>query len=241
MYHRTDKIKKLEFKLKKVFLGFFFLVSFHIQSNMVFVPVSVLSNTFDYNLYRVYSSLNLHDLNFEAFYNAYRGMKILNDAQVSNNDSILTIVDFTKPSSEERLYVIDILNKKLLFHTLVAHGKNSGDVYAESFSNVINSHQSSLGLYLTGDVYYGKHGYSLILNGMEQGTNDNAKDRAIVIHGANYVSKKYIEQYGRLGRSFGCPAIPNNITRKLIDLIKNGSCLYLYHPSSSAEMNLALH
>lgn len=170
----------------------------------------------------------------EAFKYAYSGFKKLTEEELLTNDSLLTIVDYSKPSFEERFFVIDLKNKKLICKSLVAHGRNTGEIFAESFSNSTQSHKSSLGLFVASDTYNGRHGYSLHLDGMEKGLNDNARQRAIVIHGANYVSESFIEQNGRIGRSFGCPALPNDISEEVINLIKGGSCLYIYHPQISS-------
>jgi hypothetical protein len=144
------------------------------------------------------------------------------------NDRVITIIDFTKPSYLERLFVIDLVGEKVLYKSLVAHGKNSGENYATSFSNNPDSHQSSLGYYLTGKPYIGRHGYSLLLDGLEKGINDNARKRAVVIHGAEYVSQSYIESNGRLGRSFGCPALPEETVSEIIDTIQEKSLLFIY-------------
>ena len=144
---------------------------------------------------------------------------------------MLTLIDFTKPSNEERLLVLDMAEGKLLFHSLVAHGRNSGDLYATGFSNHPESHQSSLGLYLTEGTYTGKNGYSLRLNGLEKGVNDNALARAIVIHGAAYADPSVCRGGRRLGRSWGCPALPPALNRPIIDTIKGGSVLYIYGES----------
>jgi len=166
-----------------------------------------------------------------ALYEAYTRFSttLLHNADI--NDSLLTIIDFSKPSSEKRLFLIDFKNQRLLVNSLVAHGQNSGSLFAKTFSNRPKSHMSSLGLYITDHTYSGKHGYSLRLRGIDKGLNDKAYERAIVIHGANYVSEKYIKQVGRIGRSFGCPALPSQMNKEIIDLIKDGSCLYIYHPS----------
>lgn len=186
------------------------------------------SSTMD-QVFLLHQKIACEDLSFLAFSTAFLNFQS-NKAQF-NNDSILTVVDFSKPSSQDRFFVIDIKNAKLLIKTLVAHGRNSGDLYAERFSNTISSLQSSLGVFRTGSTYVGKHGNSLLLDGLQKGINDKARERAVVIHAADYVSNNYVKQQGRLGRSFGCPALSNEMNDKVIKLIKNGSCLYLYHPS----------
>ena len=142
--------------------------------------------------------------------------------------SILVVIDFTKPSTEERFYVIDMKREKLLYVSHVSHGRNSGENYATSFSNVNGSHKSSLGFYLTDNVYTGRNGYSLILDGLEEGINDRARERAIVIHGAAYSNPSAIAGGGRLGRSHGCPALPEAVSRPIIDAIKGGAVIYIY-------------
>ena len=174
---------------------------------------------------KVYHNCGLEGkLDYEIFENA---MECLDELEF-NNEGLLTIIDFTKPSTEKRLFIIDLNNQELIHHTLVAHGKNTGLNVAEIFSNTSQSLQSSLGFYNTGEPYYGKHGYSLRLDGLEKGINNNARKRAIVIHGAKYVSEDFIEDHGRLGRSWGCPALPVDQTKEIIDLIKKGTCLYIY-------------
>lgn len=168
--------------------------------------------------------------NFESFAKAFEGYEQLKNQGKIEND-ILTIVDFSLPSTEDRMWVIDMKTKTILLQSLVAHGRNSGDNVATNFSNVSESFQSSLGFYSTGEVYQGKHGFSLRLDGLEKGINDNARNRAVVIHGADYVSKSFIKQHGRLGRSQGCPAVPYEIHETLINTIKNKSCLFIYHSS----------
>ena len=140
----------------------------------------------------------------------------------------LSIIDFNRSANEKRLWVIDMEKKELIYRTLVAHGRNSGQEFAQSFSNSSGSFQSSLGFYLTAYTYNGKHGNSLKLYGLEENINDAAFDRGIVIHGADYVSEQFIKNHGRLGRSLGCPAVPQNICNKLVSSIQNGSCLFIY-------------
>jgi hypothetical protein len=160
---------------------------------------------------------------------AIAGYRTLKEQGKVLNDGILTIIDFNKPSFSERLFVIDVNEGRVLYSGLVAHGIGSGDIFAENFSNDPGSHRSSLGFYTTGETYDGKHGYSLRLFGMEPGINDNAESRSIVIHGANYVSYDYVRKFGRLGRSQGCPAVSFESFQQIIDLIKGGSCLFIFH------------
>lgn len=172
------------------------------------------------------------DINEAAVRLALKGYEKLKELGQINNRKYLTIVDYSKPSNTERFYVIDMLLEQVIIKTLVAHGKNSGNLIPVNFSNKIASLKSSLGFYVTGNTYSGKHGTSLILDGVEQGINDQAKNRAIVIHGANYVNDDLISD-GRspIGRSFGCPAVPNNKVKNIITTIKGGSCLFVYAPN----------
>ena len=147
--------------------------------------------------------------------------------------NLLTVIDYSMPSSQERLFVFDLDSQKLLFRELVAHGKNSGDNITSYFSNSPSSLASSLGLFVTEDTYIGKNGYSLRLRGLEEGVNDMAWDRAIVMHGAYYVSREAIRVLGRLGRSWGCPAVRSEIAHQLIDTIRGGSPIFAYYPEKS--------
>lgn len=164
---------------------------------------------------------------FEMAFEGYENLKLQH--KLENN--ILTIIDFSLSSNQKRLWVIDMNSNEVLFHTLVAHGMNSGAEFATNFSNKPESYKSSLGFYLTAEIYSGKHGSSMRLDGLEKGVNDNARDRAIVMHGADYVSDIFAKNNGRLGRSQGCPAVPNNMVNKIITKIKNKSVLFIYHPS----------
>jgi L,D-transpeptidase catalytic domain len=143
-------------------------------------------------------------------------------------ENVLSIVDFSQPSFRKRLYIIDLVNPRLLFNTYVAHGRRSGKETATRFSNKPRSLESSVGFYVTADTYMGSNGYSLKLNGVESGFNNNAARREIVLHGADYVSEQFINMNGCLGRSWGCPAVPLGESRDIIDSIKNGSCLFIY-------------
>lgn len=174
---------------------------------------------------QLYLEMNLEGVvNYTAFEQAIAGYTKIEQ----KNKEILTLVDFSKPSTEERFYVFDMKHKKLLFTSLVSHGKNSGGNYATSFSNENGSLKSSLGFFLTENTYQGRNGYSLILNGLEKGINDRARERAIVIHGAAYSNPSVIASSGRLGRSFGCPALPLSVSKPIINTIKNGSLLFIY-------------
>jgi len=147
---------------------------------------------------------------------------------------LLAIADFSLSSNTKRLWVVNMATHEVLYHTWVAHGRNTGDEFAQSFSNAAESNKSSLGFYATGVIYNGKHGMSLRLNGLEKGVNDNALRRAVVMHGADYVSESFIHQHTRLGRSLGCPAIPNDMVKPVLNTLRDGSCLFIYHPSRFA-------
>lgn len=181
----------------------------------------------------VYDSLHLDlkGLSEQAFEYAKQGFNKLAGEGKLNNDSILSIVDFSKPSSEKRLFVLDIKNYKMLFNTWVAHGQNTGREWATHFSNQHESHKSSPGFYVTMGTYEGKNGYSLKLEGLESGINDNAYERGIVMHGADYVSQSLANSRGWVGRSHGCPAVPEQLNRPIINTIKGGSCFFVYHPT----------
>jgi hypothetical protein len=146
---------------------------------------------------------------------------------------VLTVCDFTQSSSSKRLYVIDVAHNKLLFNTYVSHGMNSGVEYATSFSNKANSFKSSLGFFVTSKTYFGRNGLSLKVKGLEKGFNDLASKRHIVLHGSDYITPQYLKDNGEMGRSLGCAAMPNVMSPKIIKAIKNGSCLFIYHPTAN--------
>ena len=166
----------------------------------------------------------------------YFNLKLAN--RLSGNSNVITVVDFNKPSREKRMWIIDVLNKSLLLNTWVAHGQGSGDDMATNFSNNNESHQSSLGFYLTDDVYFGKHGRSLRLEGLDAGINSSAKARGIVIHAADYVCQNTINQLGRLGRSFGCPAVNPEVSDMVINTIKGRSVLFINGNNSNYTSKL---
>ncbi len=175
----------------------------------------------------VYESLNDSALPYGVFKNAYTGyISLHNDSLINNN--ILTIIDYSLSSNKKRLWVINMDSMAVLYNVLVAHGRKSGKEYAKNFSNTPNSYMSSLGFFVTDKTYYGKHGLSLYLDGMEPGINDKARQRCIVMHGANYVSYDFIRKYGRLGRSLGCPALPQDYTKALINTIAGKSCIFIH-------------
>lgn len=183
----------------------------------------------------LYDSLKLGaiGLSKQVFDYALTGFEYLKkNGRIANQD-IISIADFSKSSTKKRLFVIDLKNVKVLFNTYVAHGMNSGQEFAKYFSNVPQSNMSSLGFYETSNTYQGKNGYSMHLKGLEKGINDKAFDRDIVMHGAPYVSETLIQAQGFLGRSQGCPAVPQKQHRQIIDKIKNGTCLFIFSDNSN--------
>lgn len=181
----------------------------------------------------VYDSLQLQlrGLSRDAFEYAKKGFERLLEEGRLLNDSIISIIDFSKPSSEKRLYILDMKNYRVIYNTLVSHGRNSGKEMANQFSNQHSSYMSSPGFYITRETYEGKNGYSLKLEGLEPGINDNAYERGIVVHGAPYVNDSYVQSQGYIGRSQGCPAVPSNLAIPVINTIRNGSCMFIYHPA----------
>lgn len=183
----------------------------------------------------LYNDINLqqYGLSKEAFDYAWRGYEQLIKKNMIRRSNYLTICDFSQSSKKKRLYIIDVDNSKLVTNTYVAHGKNSGGEFANSFSNKPESLQSSLGFYITDNTYIGKHGLSLRINGVDPGFNDKALMRTIVIHGADYVNESRVQQGGYMGRSWGCPAVPKKEVTDIITTIKNGTCLFIYHPGKN--------
>ena len=222
--------------MNKYFITLLILSFFTLQSFKTDAPISTSASA------SVRSSLLAGKLNInsEAVRLAITGYEKLKQLGKLTNMRYLTIADFSKPSNEERFYIIDMQNQVMLIQTLVAHGRNSGMLFAKSFSNKSASFQSSLGFYITGNPYNGKHGTSLELNGVELGINDQAKQRAIVIHGADYVSSNFVKTQGHAGRSLGCPAVPNKEVKAIIQAIKGASCLFVYAPNSSYLKTSAL-
>lgn len=235
----------------KIFISTIYLfVSLSFEGNTANIPkiepkklaVSNAISNIDSKIQLIYNSLKANQFelpNEECFAEALKGFYAFKEKGAIKRD-ILTLVDFSLSSNSKRLWIIDLTTNQILFQSLVAHGKNTGDEYANNFSNTPESFKSSLGFYVTGEVYHGKHGVSLKLDGLEKGLNDYARKRAVVVHGANYVSESFIKYHKRLGRSQGCPAVPIEFASEIITMIKDQSCLFIYHPSlcNSKQSNL---
>jgi hypothetical protein len=229
-----------------VFIIPFLLFIFAIPSNLISAKdikkekefnssKDLVMNATNNKIHSIYinESLEKKGLCEDVFRMGYDGFnKLRNDGKI-NSDSILSVIDFSKPSNEKRLFVIDLKSGKLLYHSVVAHGKNTGEKYARVFSNKLNSHMSSIGFYVTKKTYNGGNGYSLQLEGLEKGFNDNAMKRAVVVHGADYAEESIISTKGYLGRSYGCPALPKEISKQVIDKIKDGNIVFAYYPDEN--------
>jgi len=220
------KKKAVLYSVFALLLGFVVLFLVNCQSERgKSRPPAQTKDSFRESAKCVYKACGLGGrLDFHIFCRALAGAR----REVFQTHDIVTIIDYTQPSTARRCFVIDVEKKRLLYQTLVAHGRNSGGNIARRFSNQRGSKTSSLGFYRTGDCYIGKHGYSLKIEGLEEGINNNAMQRHIVIHAAEYVSREFIRKYGRLGRSWGCPALPPALAESIIDTIKGGSCLFIY-------------
>ena len=199
---------------------------------------------FDDSLQTIYNQIGLaeYDLSYEIFRYAMTGYYAMKQEGKLNDRNLLTIIDFTKSSNQRRFYTIDLDKNALKFFTYTSHGKNTGDVRAAQFSNRVNSNQSSLGFYITGETYIGSKGFSLKLDGQDGNYNDKMRERGVVIHSADYVSESWIKRYGRLGRSFGCPALSKDLFREVIDVIKNKTLVFAYYNdqqylNSSSHLN----
>lgn len=206
-----------------------------IKDSMVVADTVIAAPSLEETLYK---GLNLSEagLSREALEAAVKGYEKLVAEGTVTNDQYLTIVDFSQSSRKKRFYLLDVKNGELLVNTFVSHGKNSGIDMAERFSNTVNSEQSSLGFYVTGPTYTGKHGLSLRLSGKEEGFNSNAEARGVVVHGANYVNAGRVNS-AYMGRSQGCPALPEAEYAKVINIIKDGSVMFVYHPSENYIQN----
>jgi hypothetical protein len=187
----------------------------------------------------IYDEMDLEDsgLSRKAFQYAWTGYYKLKKRGLLRRTNILSICDFSQSSSNQRLYVIDVRNRRMLYRTYVAHGINSGEEFANSFSNKMESCKSSLGFYVTTGTYTGMNGLSLRIEGVDKGFNDNASRRSIVIHGASYVSLRILHKYGVMGTTYGCPAIPEEMSSQIIPVVKHGSCFFIYYPSKKYLAN----
>lgn len=199
--------------------------------------VTLHSDHFDAFVNRIYRQLTYPDgldtIPERVFEHAMRGYMYLRHTDALASTKYLSIIDFSQYCNDRRFWIVDVESKKVVFNEWVAHGKKSGDTYAKFFSNGHSSHKSSLGFYTTGGLYYGRNNLSLKLNGLEKGFNSNAFGRGIVIHGANYVSEEIVNRKERIGRSFGCPAVSEKVNKKLINTIKGGNCLFIFHTTPS--------
>jgi len=212
--------------MRKILLIFILLTMFPVFDKAGYEKPSDLEEKTD-----IYSALNLSQfgLSKEAYQFAIKGFNKLKEQGQLLNSTVLTIIDFSQSSNKKRMYVIDLYKKVLLFNTYVAHGRNTGDEFAEKFSNTPGTFQSSLGFYITENMAIGsKVGLSLILKGLEKGFNDKAQEREIIIHGADYATEDFIQKYGRLGRSYGCPSLPPELIKPVAETIKDGTCLFIY-------------
>ncbi len=198
--------------------------------------IDALKNSnFQMSILKMYESMDLEEqgMSLKTFDEAIVGYLNLKRAGVLSEKQLLSIVDFDKPSTEKRFWVLDLKKKKVVYNTYVSHGKNTGDNMAEQFSNINDSNMSSLGFYVTEDTYFGKHGLSLKLEGMDEKFNSNAKMRNIVMHGAEYVGEDFIRQQGRLGRSQGCPALPMGEHLEVIEKVRDRTVLFLHASKKS--------
>ena len=228
-------LNKQRGNIVRILVAFLVAISFSFTHSIIEKAPSITSNSsanaFNAKL-ALYDHLSLAELGLtrEAFNYALNGYSILLQQGKIQKDNILSILDFSLPSGKKRLFILDLVSCELLFYTYASHGKKSGTSIPTKFSNNTNSNKSSLGFYLTGDTYKGKHGESLRLLGEEKGINDKAFQRGIVIHSATYVDETIIANQGFIGRSQGCPAIPKNVYKEVIAKIKEGSCLFIYSP-----------
>lgn len=207
---------------------------FNLNAKVEAMTASNSSAALEAEASQLYNDLALSgDINMTTLAYALKGFKYLQSQGKLESTSTLSICDFSQSSRNKRLYIIDVANHKLLFNTYVAHGRNSGGEYATSFSNDLDSHKSSLGFYVTGNTYNGSHGLSLRIEGVEKGFNDKANTRDVVVHGCDYLGDRWIKNSPFAGRSWGCPAVPASETPKVINMIKNGGCLFIYHPTEN--------
>ncbi|MES1220167.1 MAG: murein L,D-transpeptidase catalytic domain family protein [Bacteroidota bacterium] len=227
-------MRKLKVPFAVFLLLFLFLLSLrgHATNTPSALPLPVKNDT-RFSAEKLYDSLGLENygLSKKAFQYALKGyQRLLVKGRIENTD-VLTICDFSLSSRQKRLFIIDLKNGELLLNTYVAHGRKTGTEYAKYFSNKANSHQSSLGFYITRNEYYGENGLSLRLDGIEKGFNDKALRRNIVVHGSEYANDDFLNTNSYLGRSYGCPAVPQGEIETIVNTIKEGSCFFIYYPA----------
>jgi hypothetical protein len=201
----------------------FIIISFNTKAS----PPQTRTDSTKSVILKNFNNLNKESLGFNAYKSAINGYNLYRSIGKITCDTI-AIIDYDLPSTCKRLFILDIINNKIIYSSLVAHGRNSGGNIASEFSNINGSHKSSLGFFKTKETYVGKHGISLRLEGLENGINDNARNRNIVIHKANYVSNRFISKYSRLGRSYGCPALPIKDYDKALKLLSRNILLYIH-------------
>src|SRR5512138_2446550 len=226
--------------IKPLFLIFFLQLPFFVYLpektsayNIVKTSITAL-DSISSNFFNLLKS-DVPKPDFDVFKKAFTGFLDLK-AENRVKKNILTIIDFSKSCNLERMWIIDVAKMEVVHLSLVAHGKNSGVEFASHFSNIPSSLQSSIGFYVTGGIFFSNHGMSLTLDGAEPGINDKARERGIIMHGATYVSKEFIRQYGTLGRSFGCPAIPMEGHETIIRLLAGQSCIYIHYPDPQYDV-----
>jgi len=232
----------MKLRFLPLLLTFTLLSSFTTPFTINDAPVAKVSTSEEDAILTLYSIFNKQNDSMPqliSFSNAIKGYSKLK-AQGKIKNETLTIIDFSLSSTAKRLWVLNMTTRKVLFNTVVAHGRNTGSEFATRFSNTNNSNQSSLGFYVTDNTYYGKNGLSLFLDGQEKEFNDNARKRYVVFHGAKYSNPDFAKRNGRLGRSLGCPAVPTAVNTAIINVIKNKSCLFIYHPDTNYNTNSKL-
>ena len=238
-------MNKKYFFLFLIFVLSSFLYFVHAQNSHLSKEKLLALKKVELNIKDLYNELNAaqYDLSFEAFRYAYIGYQSLRKQHRLNEKDLFSIIDFTKDSSSKRFYTIDLEKMKIVYYTYVAHGRNSGEIKSSSFSDAMESNKSSIGFYITGATYIGSKGFSLMLYGDEKGYNSNLAKRAVVIHTANYANENYITRTGRMGRSLGCPVLPENIYKQVIETIKEKTMIFAYYDdakylSSSKYLNV---
>ena len=224
---------------KGIYLLCFLLLTMGVvTAKTITLKESLTINFEDFKVYaeKLYQTLDDSDLDYKAFETALKGYVKLQEEEKIEEGSFLTVIDMSVSANKNRFFLIDVKNEKIVHKSIVAHGRNSGGEFAKDFSNKVGSFKSSIGFYKTAETYSGKHGLSLRLDGLEF-SNNKARERAIVIHAADYVSTGFIKQNGRLGRSLGCPSLPKKDYNQIVQKIKNGTLLFIYYPQDNYLKN----